>query len=92
MPDDFIIKKFLLANKAEVKGMFLTEWDQEKVLAQERRDSIRQGINQGINQEKKRVAADMLKKNLPLSLISEISKLSEEAIRKIASNLGIAVV
>ena len=25
MSDDFIIKKFLLANKAEVKGMFLTK-------------------------------------------------------------------
>ena len=36
MPDDFLIKKFLLKNKAEVKGMFLTEYDQEKVLAYER--------------------------------------------------------
>ena len=88
MPDDFIIKKFLLANKAEVKGMFLTEWDQEKVLAQERRDSIKQGINQA----NERVAIDMLRENLPISLISKISKLSEDAIRKIANNLGIAVV
>ena len=88
MPDDFLIKKFLLSNKVEVKGMFLTEWDQEKVLEQERRDSIKQGINQ-TNQ---RVATDMLKKNLPISLIEEISKLSEETIRKIANNLGIAVI
>ena len=80
MPDDFIIKKFLLSNKAEVKGMFLTEWDQEKVLEQERREI------------EYRVATDMLKKNLPLSLIEEISKLSEEAIRKIANNLGIAAI
>ena len=41
MPDDSSIKKFLLLNKAEVKGMFLTEWDQDKVLAQERLDSAR---------------------------------------------------
>ena len=88
MPNEFVIKKFLLSNKAEVKGMFLTEWDQEKVLEQERRDSIKQGINQ-TNQ---RVATDMLKKNLPISLIEEISKLSEETIRKIANNLGIAVI
>ena len=64
--------------------MFLTEWDKEKILAQERQ--------QGINQANERVATDMLKKNLPLSLIEEISKLSEEAIRKIANNLGIEVV
>ena len=87
MPDDFVIKKFVLSNKSEVKGMFLTEYDQDKVLAQERRDSFRQGINQ----TNERVATDMLKKNLPLSLIEEISKLSEETIRKIANNLGIAV-
>ena len=80
MPDEFIIKKFLLSNKAEVKGMFLTEWDQEKVLEQERREI------------EYRVATDMLKKNLPISLIEEISKLSEETIRKIANNLGIAVI
>ena len=80
MPDEFIIKKFLLSNKAEVKGMFLTEWDQEKFLEQERREI------------EYRVATDMLKKNLPISLIEEISKLSEETIRKIANNLGIAVI
>lgn len=33
----------------------------------------------------------MLRKNLPLSLIEEISKLSEDVIRGIAGNLGLAV-
>lgn len=84
MPDEFIIKKFLLSNKAEVKGMFLTEWDQEKVLEQERRDTIRN--------EQKRVATDMLMEKLPVQLIAKISKLSEETIQKIANNLGIAVI
>ena len=39
-----------------------------------------------------RVAEDMLKKNLPIALIEEISKLSEETVRSIAQRLGIAVV
>ena len=60
--------------------MFLTEYDQEKVL------------ELVVYDDRRRVAADMLKNNLPLSLIEEISKLSEEAILKIAKNLGIAVV
>lgn len=34
----------------------------------------------------------MLKKKLPLSLIEEISKLSEETIRGLAKTLGVAVV
>ncbi len=84
MPDNFLIKKFLIANKVEVKGMFLTEWDQEKVLAQ--------GMREAVNNDRKRVAMDMLKKNLPLSLIKEISKLSEETIRGLAKTIGVTIV
>lgn len=83
MPNEFAIKKFLLLNKAEVKGMFLTEYDQEKVLAQERLDTA--------NNERRRVAMDMLRKNLPLPLIEEISKLSEDVIHKLANKLGITI-
>ena len=79
MPDEFVIKRFLLQNKAEVKGMFLTEYDQEKVLAQERQ------------KVEYRVATDMLMERLPLSLISKISRLSEDAIRKLAGRLGITI-
>ena len=71
--------------------MFLTEWDQEKVLAQERRDSIKQGINQGINQTNERVAITMLRKNYPLSAIEEISQLPKEIIMKIANTIGVNV-
>ena len=81
MPDEFMIKKFLLLNKAEVKGMFLTEYDQEKVLEQERRDTA--------NNERKRVATDMLRDSYPISAIAKISKLSEDVIRK--HNLGLTI-
>ncbi len=59
--------------------MFLTEYDQEKVLEQERREFAHN------------VAADMLKEKLPLKLIAKISKLSEEAILKIANSLNITI-
>ena len=32
MPDDFTIKNFIVGHRTEVKGMFLTEWDQEEAL------------------------------------------------------------
>ncbi|MBR0185737.1 MAG: hypothetical protein IJQ24_06885 [Synergistaceae bacterium] len=80
MPDEFMIKSFLLLNKAEVKGMFLTEYDQEKVLSQQRREV------------EYRVATDMLMDNYPLSAIEKISQLSEDAIRKLANRLGISIV
>ena len=41
MVDNFLIEKFLLKNKVEVKGMFLTEYNQEKVLAYERLEGIK---------------------------------------------------
>ena len=83
MPDEFVIKRFLLQNKAEVKGMFLTEYDQEKVLSQQRRETERMTHEQ--------VATDMLMDNYPLAAVSKISKLSEDAIRKLANNLGISI-
>ena len=47
---------------------------------------------EGINEEKERVATDMLKEKLPLPLIAKISKLSEDAIRKLADRPGVSVV
>ena len=63
--------------------MFLTEYDQEKVLEQERRDTA--------NNERRRVAIDMLTDNYPMSAIAKISKLSEEAIRKLADKIGVTI-
>ena len=80
MPDEFVIKRFLLQNKAEVKGMFLTEYDQEKVLAQERQEV------------EYRVAADMLMGGEPLEKIVRYSRLAEDAILKLARTLGIGIV
>ena len=76
MPREFVIRGFLLQNKAEVKGMFLTEYDQDKVLAQERREV------------EYRVAVDMLKEKLPIALIAKISRLSEEVITELAQTIN----
>ena len=99
MPDDSLLTKFLLAHRAEVKGMYLTEYDEEK----ERLRAIREGLNEGraegrieghkegVNATNERVATDMLRKNLPLTLIEEISRLSEDVIYGIAKNIGVSV-
>ena len=83
MPDEFMIKKFLLLNKAEVKGMFLTEYDQEKVLEQERREAERMIYEQ--------VATDMLRDGKPLNEIQRYSRLAEDVIRSLANKLGISI-
>ena len=88
MPDEFVIKRFLLLNRAEVKGMFLTEYNQDKVLEQERRDSIKQGITQA----NERIAADMLQDGEPLAKIMKYSRLAEDVIRTLAARLGVTVI
>lgn len=38
MPDEYVIKPFLLENRAEVKNMFLTEYNEEKIMEKERQE------------------------------------------------------
>lgn len=38
MPKDFVIRDFIIGHRTEVKGMFLTEWNQEEALAHEREE------------------------------------------------------
>ena len=84
MPDNFIIKKFLLAHRAEVKGMFLTEYNEEKTLQQERQE--------GIQEANERVATNMLRAGEPLEKIITYSSLAKDVIASLANSLGIAVV
>ncbi|MBO5551903.1 MAG: hypothetical protein J5966_08085 [Lachnospiraceae bacterium] len=38
MPGDFVIHEFIIANRAEVKSMLLTEYNEEKVMEKERQE------------------------------------------------------
>ena len=48
LPDDSLIKPFLLANKAEVKRMCITEYNEEKTLNQTLEEGIEIGEKRGI--------------------------------------------
>ena len=47
MPKDFVIRDFIIGHRAEVKGMFLTEWNQEEALAHERDEGREEGRAEG---------------------------------------------
>ena len=49
MPESFEIYPFLVGNRAEVKSMFLTEYNEEKVLEQERAEAREEGREEGEN-------------------------------------------
>lgn len=47
LPDDSVIKPFLLANRAEVKRMCITEYDEERTYAEQRSEGIAEGVEIG---------------------------------------------
>lgn len=55
------------------------------------KDAFAKERQNGINEEKERVAIDMIKKNYPLDAIKDISKLSEDIICNLATSLGLAI-
>ena len=82
-----MIRAFLLANRAGVTAMFLTEYDKEREFELLRREERRE-TESTVREE---VAKDMLREKLPLETIKRVSKLSEAAIRKLAKSIGVAV-
>ena len=67
--------------------MFLTEYNEEKVLEQERKE----GKAEGRNERDLEIASDMLQDGEPLEKIKKYSRLPESAIRKLAEAAGITV-
>ncbi len=47
LPDDSLIKPFLLANRAEVKHMCITEYDEARAFAEQREEGREEGIEIG---------------------------------------------
>ena len=89
MPDEYVIKPFIIANRAEVKDMFLTEYNEEKVKEQEREE----GRKEGANLERECIASRLIKDGKEsVSYIARITQLSEDPVRKLAQSLGIGVV
>ena len=86
-----MIQAFLLANRAGVKAMFLTEYDKEREFELLRREERREASRETEAEVNERVAKDMLKDGEPIPKIIKYSKLSEAAIRKLAKSIGVAV-
>jgi len=53
LPDDSLIKPFLLANKAEVKRMCITEYDEARTFAEQREEGREEERNTIIDNMRK---------------------------------------
>lgn len=65
MPDDFVIKPFLIGHRAEVKNMLLTEYNEEKVMEKERKE----GRQEGHKEERTSNITDLFKNGAPLDIL-----------------------
>ena len=90
MPDDFVIRAFLLANRAGVKAMFLTDYDKEREFELLRREERREASRKTEAEVNERVAKDMLRDGKPLAEILKYSRLPETIIRKLAKSIGVS--
>ncbi len=80
MPDDFMIKQFLVGNRAEVKALFFIEYDEKRAKEQERQEG------------RIDVATNMIKEGgVSASFIAKVCSLSEDDVRNLAKSLNVAI-
>ncbi|MBQ9564630.1 MAG: hypothetical protein IJU98_03480, partial [Synergistaceae bacterium] len=76
MPDDFVIKPFLMAHKAEVKGMLLTEYNEAETMELFKEEGRAEGKAEG----RAEIVRRMLAANMPYEQIAELTDLPIEQI------------
>ena len=78
MPDDFVIKPFLVANKEAVTNSFLTEYDEKLHIENEKNISYEEGrAEERINTEREKRRADKAEEEMA-RLKEETERLKEE--------------
>ena len=60
MPDEYLIKPFLEAHKAEVKGMLLTEYNETEQMELFREDGRKDGLKEGLKEGRKEGRIEVL--------------------------------
>ena len=85
MPDDFVIKHFLLLHEAEVTHMYITEYDQDRALAEWKEEGREEGREEG----GLKMLAGLVKKGiLTLSQAVEQAQMTEPEFKARVAALG----
>ena len=97
IPGDFIIRSFLLAHRAEVKGMLLTEYNEAEAMELFKEDGRREGRKEGRKEGRREGRTDQAIETaermiaggkLTFEDIAEYSGLSIEKVRELAGNMS----
>ena len=92
LPDNSLIKPFLMNNKAEVKNMCITEYNEEKAMAVLKEEfleegiqkGIEQGIRKGIEKGKFETLSELVKNDdLPIEVAAKKMKMTVEEFKSI---------
>jgi hypothetical protein len=87
MPDNSLIKPFIIANKAEVKRMFITEYDEAATLEKFKKEYLEQGLSQGLSQgtlqQMEKDARGMYEEGIGPDVIARILKIPVEDVEVI---------
>ena len=83
MPDDSLIRPFIIANKAEVKRMFITEYDEAATMEKFKKEYLAQGLSQGDRQRKESVAMGMYEEGMDPDIIARVLKTTVEDVEVI---------
>ena len=79
MPDDSLIRPFIIANRAEVKRMFITEYDEAATMEKFKKEYLSQGDRQRMES----VARGMYEEGLDPDIIARILKTTVEDVEVI---------
>ena len=90
MPDSFVVKPFLKAHQAEVKGMLLTEYDEAEVrelfgIEAERNAAAAEAA--GISKERREAITDLLETRTPYEICKELRRYPLEEVLMVQRKL-----
>jgi len=85
-----ILADYFQKNESEVFDMVNFKWDQKRALEIAKEDGIAIGEARGERKATMKIALSLLKKGLPVGVITDSTNLSLEEVRKIAKENGLA--
>ena len=77
-----VLSKFLSVHKAEVKGMILTDYDEEKTMEMFKREFRQDGYEEGIKNTKKDIAARLKEKGMSDDDIADTLSMTPEQLKE----------
>ena len=91
MPEEFEIRPFLVRNKAEVRQMCITEYNEAETMQMFKEQGRKEGRKEGREEGRNEVAESMIKANESGDKIVQYTGLKKEDVDKLARNLHIVL-